>query len=72
MEETFELETDYITLSDLLKVCGVTDTGGVAKQLIVDGEVMVDGEVEFRKGRKIRPGQVVTGEGFEIDVVAAG
>jgi ribosome-associated protein len=71
VEETFELETDYITLSDLLKVCGVTDTGGAAKLLIADGEVMVDGEVELRKGRKVRPGHTVTGEGFLINVVAA-
>ncbi|MFF0246168.1 RNA-binding S4 domain-containing protein [Streptosporangium sandarakinum] len=71
MNETFELETDYIPLCDLLKYCAVTDTGGQAKHFIAEGNVMVDGEVETRKTCKIRGGQVVTGEGFEIRVVAA-
>ncbi|GLW07667.1 RNA-binding protein [Microtetraspora sp. NBRC 13810] len=70
MKETFELTTEYIPLCDLLKVCGVTETGGVAKLLVADGEVLVDGEVELRKRAKIRPGSLVTGEGFEIRVVA--
>lgn len=68
--ETYRLRTDYIPLCDLLKVCGVTDTGGEAGLLIASGEVYVDGEVEQRKRRKVRAGQVVTGEGFEIRLVA--
>ncbi|MFB9967188.1 RNA-binding S4 domain-containing protein [Sinosporangium siamense] len=68
MHETFVLSTDYIALCDLLKYCGVTDTGGEAKQLVAAGLVMVDGEVELRKARKIRAGQTVTGDGFEIEV----
>ncbi|MBG0818040.1 RNA-binding S4 domain-containing protein [Planomonospora sp. ID82291] len=72
MDETFELETDYIPLCDLLKYCAVTDTGGQAKHFIAEGNVMVDGEVELRKTCKIRAGQVVTGDGFEIHVVAPG
>ncbi|ACZ89381.1 MULTISPECIES: RNA-binding S4 domain-containing protein [Streptosporangium] len=72
MNETFELETDYIPLCDLLKYCAVTDTGGQAKHFIAEGNVMVDGEVELRKTCKIRAGQVVTGDGFEIRVVGAG
>ncbi|MFF5211522.1 RNA-binding S4 domain-containing protein [Streptosporangium sp. NPDC000396] len=71
MNETFELETDYIPLCDLLKYCAVTDTGGQAKHFIAEGNVMVDGEVELRKTCKIRAGQVVTGDGFEIRVIAA-
>ncbi|MEU7987631.1 RNA-binding S4 domain-containing protein [Streptosporangium canum] len=72
MNETFELETDYIPLCDLLKYCAVTDTGGQAKHFIAEGNVMVDGEVELRKTCKIRAGQVVTGDGFEIRVVGTG
>ncbi|WP_326824076.1 RNA-binding S4 domain-containing protein [Streptosporangium sp. NBC_01639] len=69
MNETFELETDYIPLCDLLKYCAVTDTGGQAKHFIAEGNVMVDGEIELRKTCKIRAGQVVAGDGFEIRVV---
>ncbi|MBD2189286.1 RNA-binding S4 domain-containing protein [Pseudanabaena mucicola] len=70
VEATFELTGEYITLSNLLKVCGVADTGGVAKLMIIDGEVEVDGQIELRKGCKIRAGQIVSGYGFAIAVVA--
>lgn len=70
-QETFELTGEYITLSNLLKVCGVADTGGVAKLMIIEGDVEVDGQIELRKGCKIRAGQTVRGYGFTIDVVVA-
>lgn len=72
MDETFPLDTEFIPLCDLLKVCSITETGGMAKQLIASGDVLVDGEVELRKRAKIRPGQTVTGDGFTIRVVAGG
>ncbi|WP_336205706.1 RNA-binding S4 domain-containing protein [Nonomuraea sp. LPB2021202275-12-8] len=64
----FELRSDYIPLCDLLKYCGVTETGGMAKHLIAEGMVLVDGQVELRKTCKIRAGQVVSGDGFTINV----
>jgi len=68
-QETFKLASEYITLCNLLKVCGVADTGGAAKLMIIDGEVEVDGQTELRKGCKIRAGQRVSGYGFTINVV---
>jgi len=68
MTETFQLSGEYITLCNLLKVCGVADTGGAAKLMIVDGDVKVDGQMELRKGCKIRAGQSVSGYGFTINV----
>ncbi|GIH26915.1 hypothetical protein Aph01nite_52250 [Acrocarpospora phusangensis] len=70
MRETFTLASDYIALCDLLKYCAVTESGGEAKHFIAEGNVLVDGEVEFRKRRKVRDGMVVSGDGFEIRVVA--
>ncbi|MCP2350015.1 RNA-binding S4 domain-containing protein [Nonomuraea roseoviolacea] len=64
----FELRSEYIPLCDLLKYCGITETGGMAKHLVAEGMVLVDGEVELRKTAKIRSGQVVSGEGFSIQV----
>jgi ribosome-associated protein len=64
----FELQSDYIPLCDLLKYCGITETGGMAKHLVAEGLVSVDGELELRKRAKIRSGQVVTGDGFSISV----
>jgi ribosome-associated protein len=67
-ELEFELRDEYIPLCDLLKYCGITETGGMAKQLIAEGMIEVDGEVELRKRAKIRKGQVVGGDGFSIHV----
>ena len=50
---------DYIELNNLLKVTGLCESGGIAKLLVADGLVMVDGEVELRKRCKIRTGQIV-------------
>lgn len=55
----FEIKDDYIELIKLLKATGMCSTGGRAKIAIVQGEVQVDGETEFRKRRKIRKGMTV-------------
>jgi len=65
--ETFNLEKhEYIALNDLLKVEGLCENGGMAKAVIADGLVKVDGEVELRKRCKIRSGQVVEFSGSSI------
>ena len=68
MKTTFELQSDYIELIKLLKVTGLCDTGGMAKNVTTDGLVQVDGRTELRKRCKIRSGQVVSFEGHEIEV----
>jgi ribosome-associated protein len=50
---------EYIELSDLLKVTGVFDSGGMAKTAISEGLVTVDGRPELRRRCKVRTGQVV-------------
>ena len=66
----FELNgSEYIELKNLLKVSGLCDTGGAAKVAIEQGDVMVDGAVDTRKGLKIRPGQVVSYKGNTIKVL---
>ncbi len=61
---------EFITLQSLLKAAGLCDTGGAAKHAIVEGQVLVDGEVETRRGKKIRAGQSVSFGGQEIWVVS--
>ena len=57
-----------VTLGQALKVANVVGTGGEAKVLIQYGEVLVNGEVETRRGRKLEPGDVVEvgDERFEV------
>ena len=67
--ETFELkEHDYIELNNLLKITGLCESGGIAKMLIADGQVTVDGEIELRKRCKIRHGQTVSFNNYQVKV----
>jgi ribosome-associated protein len=64
----FELRGEYITLDALLKATGLAPSGGVAKLMVADGLVQVDGHEELRKTCKIRSGQVVSLQGTRISV----
>ena len=67
--EEFSLEgREFIELCDLLKIKGLCASGGMAKIVISEGLVMVDGKVELRKRCKIRAGQVVEFDGHKIAV----
>lgn len=44
---------DFIKLGQALKVAGLVESGAEAKQAIQDGEVMVNGETDIRRGRKL-------------------
>jgi ribosome-associated protein len=61
---------DMIRLGQLLKLAGVVDTGGELKALLAETDVLVNGELEDRRGRQLRDGDVVTVAGEELRVVA--
>lgn len=67
----FTLEGEYVELNQLLKLVGACDSGGQGKQLVAEGLVHVDGQVELRKTCKIRTGQMVQFEDLVIEVVSA-
>lgn len=62
-------EHPFIALCDLLKVMDFCDSGAIAKHVIADGFVKVDGEVELRKRAKIVKGQTVEYQGQKVKVV---
>ncbi|MDR3409691.1 MAG: RNA-binding S4 domain-containing protein [Formivibrio sp.] len=66
-----EISTEYIALNDLLKICGVVDSGGAGKAMVASGVVKVDGVQELRKTNKIRPGQQVQVAETTINVVGS-
>lgn len=66
-----EIHTEWIKLDALLKFAGMTDTGGFAKELVQQGIVSVNGEICTMRGKKIRPGDVVSVQGYEIHVTAS-
>jgi len=67
----FHLRGAFIALDALLKATGLAESGGAAKQLIVDGQVRVDGREELRRGAKLRAGQMVELHGTRVRIVAA-
>ena len=65
------IHTEFIKLQDLLKYANLVETGGMAKECVQGGEVMVNGEVCTMRGKKIRPGDVVVFDGEELTVAYA-
>jgi len=53
------IRDDAIRLGQLLKLAGLAESGGHARELIQDGEVRVNGEVDLRRGRQLRRGDIV-------------
>lgn len=58
-----QISGEYIKLDSFLKLVNEAGSGGEAKILIAEGSVLVNGEPEFRRGRKLRPGDSVAIEG---------
>jgi len=57
-----------IRLGQLLKLAGLADSGSEARALVQDGAVTVNGEVDTRRGRQLRPGDVVAVGGESVRV----
>lgn len=58
-----EIEPPFIKLEQFLKLCGAADTGGIAKNVIIGGEVTVDGEVCTMRGKKLKGGEKIVFDG---------
>lgn len=57
------IHTEFIKLQDFLKFCDAVPSGGVAKMLVQDGAVLVNGEVCTMRGKKLHVGDTVTFDG---------
>ncbi|MBR5372672.1 MAG: RNA-binding S4 domain-containing protein [Oscillospiraceae bacterium] len=64
------IKTPFIKLDQLMKLSGLTDTGGFAKEIIQNGAVKVNGEVCTMRGKKIRNGDRISVEDYEVIVSA--
>ncbi len=53
------IHTEFIKLQDFMKFANVVESGGMAKNFIVNGEVEVNGEVCTMRGKKLHPGDTV-------------
>ncbi|AEF16067.1 RNA-binding S4 domain protein [Thermoanaerobacterium xylanolyticum LX-11] len=59
MMEEVKINTEYITLDQFLKYVGIAETGGKGKQMILEGLVKVNGNIELKRGKKLRKGDTV-------------
>ena len=62
------IKTDFIKLDSLLKYAGIVETGGIAKEMIQDGEVKFNGEVCTMRGKKVRAGDIITIEELNTEI----
>lgn len=64
--EELNIQTEFIVLGQALKLAGLVDSGSLAKIVIQNGEVMVNDEVETRRGKKLYNGDRVSFLGKEF------
>lgn len=68
MTERVKIAGEFIKLDALLKFSALVGTGGEAKLRIANGEVRVNGEICTMRGKKLRPGDVITLGGAAIEI----
>ena len=66
--ETIYLRDEFIKLGQALKAAGFVESGVEAKEVIQEGLVLVNGEVDTRRGRKLYEGDVVSFENQTIKI----
>jgi len=65
----FKVTGDYIPLIQLLKAANLVQTGGEAQIVVTEGEVKYNGQVDYRKRLKVRPGDVIEFRDNKIMVI---
>ncbi len=68
MADRIKITTEFIKLDALLKFASLVGSGGEAKQLIQDGQVLVNGEVCTMRGKKLRTGDRAQYDNIVIEV----
>jgi ribosome-associated protein len=66
--EIIKLRDEFIKLGQALKAAGYVESGVEAKDVIQEGLVLVNGEVDTRRGRKLYDGDIVNFDGDEIKI----
>ena len=64
-----KLREEYIKLGQALKAVGLVESGVEAKDVIVNGEVKVNGAVEVQRGKKLYDGDIVNFGGEQIKII---
>ena len=68
--QELEITTEFIKLQDAMKFANIVMSGGEAKNLILDEQVQVNGEVCTMRGKKLREGDKFQFEGYKFVITA--
>lgn len=64
-----QIKDEFIKLGQLLKLAGLVSSGVEAKIVIAEGEVLYNGEVETRRGKKVYNNDIVEFDGVKVKVI---
>ena len=62
------IRDDFIKLGQAMKLAGMVGSGVDAQMLVQDGQVEVNGEVEYQRGKKLHEGDVITFNGESVQI----
>ena len=66
--KSIKIKDEFIKLGQAMKLAGLVDSGVEAKEIIQNGEVSVNGEVDTRRGKKLYPGDIFSYNGEDVAV----
>ncbi|HJV47100.1 MAG TPA: S4 domain-containing protein YaaA [Bacillota bacterium] len=70
MSTNITIQTEYITLGQFLKVADIISTGGQAKGFLAEAKILVNGQEDNRRGRKLYPDDQIEVNGSDLFVIS--
>lgn len=68
--QSLKIKDEFIKLGQALKLADLVDSGVEAKLVIQDGQVLVNGETEYQRGKKLHDGDIIEFGGSQVKIVA--
>ena len=68
--QNLKIKDEFIKLGQALKLADLVDSGVEAKLVIQDGQVLVNGETQYQRGKKLYDGDMIEFDGSQVKIVA--
>ena len=68
--QNLKIKDEFIKLGQALKLADLVDSGVEAKMVIQDGQVLVNGETEYQRGKKLYDGDMIEFDGSQVKIVS--
>lgn len=66
--EKIILRTEYIKLGQALKASGLVDSGAEAKEVIINGHVKINGQIEYQRGKKLYDKDIIEYNNKQLNI----